>query len=164
MSGRRRSVAPLEVIPIGFVESGRRTPQDDYWGGEQACIRLSEEFSPLALEGLVEFSHVEVLFVLHLLDPAGVVCGSRHPRDNPLWPCVGIFAQRASNRPNRIGSTMCRVLRVLDRQLFVADLDAIDGTPVLDLKPVMQEFLPREALRQPEWSRQLMREYWSRRK
>jgi len=59
---------------------------------------------------------------------------------------------------------MCRILRVLDTQLFVADLDAIDGTPVLDLKPVMQESLPREAVRQPQWSRELMREYWSRRK
>ena len=54
-------------------------------------------------------------------------------------------------------------MRVVDTQLFVADLDAIDGTPVLDLKPVMQEFLPREPVRQPEWSRELMREYWSQR-
>ena len=45
---------------------------------------------------------------------------------------------------------------------FVAELDAIDGTPVLDLKPVMSEFLPREPVRQPSWSHELMREYWSR--
>ena len=154
----------MEVHPIGVVESSRATAQDDRWGSEQACIHLSREFSALALEGLAEFSHVEVLFVFHQVDPANVILGARHPRDNPLWPSVGIFAQRARNRPNRIGSTMCGILRTLDTQLFVADLDAIDGTPVLDLKPVMQEFLPREAVRQPQWSRQLMREYWSRQK
>ena len=54
-------------------------------------------------------------------------------------------------------------MRVAGTQLFVADLDAIDGTLVLDLKPVMSEFLPRHAVRQPQWSHQLMREYWSRR-
>ena len=116
-----------------------------------------------ALEGLTEFSHIEVLFIFHQVDPASIIFGARHPRNNPSWPAVGIFAQRARNRPNRLGSTICRLVRVVDTQLFVADLDAIDGTPVLDLKPVMQEFLPREPVRQPEWSRELMREYWSQR-
>jgi tRNA (Thr-GGU) A37 N-methylase len=51
-------------------------------------------------------------------------------------------------------------VRVEGKQLFVAELDAIDGTPVLDIKPVMQEFLPREAVRQPDWSHELMAEYW----
>jgi tRNA (Thr-GGU) A37 N-methylase len=73
------------------------------------------------------------------------------------------FAQRARSRPNRLGSTICRIVRVVDTQLLVVDLDAIDGIPVLDLKPVMREFLPREPVRQPEWSRELMREYWSQR-
>ena len=56
---------------------------------------------------------------------------------------------------------MCRIVRVAETQLFVTDLDAIDGTPVLDLKPVMSEFLPREPVRQPAWSHELMRRYWS---
>ena len=153
----------MEVHPIGFVQSSRARAEDDYWGGEEACIRLTAEFSSLALEGLAEFSHVEVLFVFHQVDPAKVVVGARHPRDNPAWPTVGIFAQRARNRPNRLGTTMCRIVRVAGTQLLVADLDAIDGTPVIDLKPVMSEFLPREQVRQPRWSRELMREYWSRR-
>jgi len=153
----------MEVHPIGFVESSRATAEDDGWGSEQACIRLSGEFSARAFEGLAEFSHVEVLFVFHQVNPASVVLGARHPRNNPSWPAVGIFAQRARSRPNRLGSTICRIVRVVDTQLFVADLDAIDGTPVLDLKPVMREFLPREPVRQPEWSRELMREYWSQR-
>jgi len=151
----------VEVHAIGFVACARQRAEDDYWGGAPACIRLVAEFSRLALQGLEEFSHVEVLFVFHQVDPAGVVAGARHPRNNPAWPSVGIFAQRARNRPNRIGTTMCRIVRVAETQLFVADLDAIDGTPVLDLKPVMSEFLPREPVRQPEWSHELMRKYWS---
>ena len=153
----------MEVQPIGFVESRRARPEDDYWGGAEACIRLSARFAAPALEGLAEFSHVEVLFVFHQVDPAKVVVGARHPRNNPAWPAVGIFAQRARTRPNRLGTTMCRIVRVAGTQLFVADLDAIDRTPVLDLKPVMRDFLPRETVRQPQWSRELMREYWSRR-
>jgi tRNA (adenine37-N6)-methyltransferase len=73
----------------------------------------------------------------------------------------GHFAQRGKNRPNRIGSTICCVVRVAGAKLFVSELDAINGTPVLDIKPVMVEFLPRQDVRQPAWSRQLMRDYWS---
>ena len=149
-----------EVRAIGFVHAVRPHAEDDFWGGEEACITLSEPFTAEALQGLADFSHVEVLFLFHEVDPAKIVSGARHPRNNPAWPAVGIFAQRGKNRPNRIGSTICRVVRVDGTTLFVAELDAIDGTPVLDLKPVMAEFLPRQAVRQPAWSRDLMRQYW----
>jgi tRNA (Thr-GGU) A37 N-methylase len=102
---------------------------------------------------------VEVLFLFHAVDPAKVVSGARHPRNNPAWPAVGIFAQRGKSRPNRIGSTICRVVSVEGTRLVVAELDAIDGTPVLDIKPVMVEFLPRQQVRQPTWALELMRDY-----
>jgi len=76
---------------------------------------------------------------------------------------TGIFAQRGKNRPNRLGSTICKVLRVDGRRLWVSELDAIEGTPVIDIKPVMQEFLPRGDVRQPDWSRELMANYWTTR-
>ena len=139
------------------------SPEDDFWGSEESCIVLNESFTGEALQGLADFSHAEMLFLFHQVDPAKMVTGARHPRNNPDWPAVGIFAQRGKNRPNRIGSTICRIVRVEGTRLFVAELDAIGGTPVLDIKPVMQEFLPREPVRQPEWSRELMREYWSSR-
>jgi len=84
----------MEVHPIGFVESSRATAEDDGWGSEQACIRLSGVFSARALEGLAEFSHVEVLFVFHQVDPASVILGARHPRNNPSWPAVGLRPAR----------------------------------------------------------------------
>jgi tRNA (Thr-GGU) A37 N-methylase len=73
---------------------------------------------------------------------------------------VGIFAQRGRLRPNRLGLTVVRLLRREGGRLFVEGLDAVDGTPVLDIKPLMQEFLPRGPLRQPDWSRELMKDYW----
>jgi len=151
-----------QVRAIGFVEAPREHAEDDFWGGEEACIALSEGFTAKALQGLEEFSHVEVIFFLHQVVPSKIVSGARHPRNNPEWPAVGIFAQRGKNRPNRIGSTICRVLRVEGTRLFVSELDAVDGTPVLDIKPVMAEFLPRGELRQPTWSHEIMRQYWLR--
>lgn len=150
----------ISITPIGHVTAARTSPEDDRWGDAESCITLVEGLGPDALVGLDAFSHVEVLFFFHGVDPARIVTGARHPRNNPDWPAVGIFAQRGKNRPNRIGSTICRILRVDGAKLFVQALDAIDGTPVLDLKPVMTEFLPREQVRQPAWSHELMREYW----
>ena len=148
------------VQAIGFVEAIRSIAEDDFWGGEEACIVLAANFTADALKGVEDFSHVEVLFLFHEVDELRIVTGARHPRNNTEWPAVGIFAQRGKNRPNRIGSTICRVVRVEGTRLYVAELDAIDGTPVLDIKPVMVEFLPRQEVRQPAWSHELMRSYW----
>ena len=113
------------------------------------------------LLGLDQFSHAEILYVFDRVTPEKIVAGARHPRDNPAWSKVGIFAQRAKNRPNRIGVSIVRVVRVEGRRLIVAELDAIDGTPVLDVKPVLREFLPRQAVTQPAWSSELMRDYFA---
>jgi tRNA-Thr(GGU) m(6)t(6)A37 methyltransferase TsaA len=130
-----------QVHAIGFVEAIRHHAEDDFWGGEEACIALDDRFTADALQGITDFSHVEVLYVFH--EVSKIMSGALHPRNNPRRPAVGIFAQRGKNRPNRIGSTICRVLRVEGAKLFVCELDAINGTPVLDIKPVMLEFLPR---------------------
>jgi len=82
------------------------------------------------------------------------------PRGNANWPEVGIFAQRAKARPNRIAATICRLLSVQDLTLTVQGLDALDGSPVLDIKPVFAEFVPdRAAVRQPKWSHEMMAKY-----
>ena len=151
----------FEIEAIGRVEATRKQAIDDDWGGTESAILLDPRFEEDALAGLESFSHVEVLFVFDRVDPAKIVSGARHPRNNKDWPAVGIFAQRGKNRPNRLGSTICRVVRREGRRLVVAELDAIDGTPVIDLKPVMREFLPRKAVRQPEWVGELMQAYWN---
>lgn len=151
---------PIELIPIGVVVGGRTAPIDDDWGDEQAEIVLDQRFPADATAGLDSFSHIDVIFQFNAVDPSAVHVGARHPRNRSDWPAVGIFAQRAKARPNRIGLTTCELLEVDGRRLVVRGLDAIDGSPVLDIKPTMNEFLPRSAVRQPDWSRELMRGYW----
>lgn len=147
--------------PIGSVEASRREAVDDYWGGTHACVHLTDEFDPSALDGIDAFSHVEVFFFFDRVAPEKIVTAARHPRNNREWPAVGIFAQRAKNRPNRFGSTVARIVRRDGRRLYLAELDAIDGTPVVDIKPVMREFLPRGPVTQPVWSVELMSDYWA---
>jgi tRNA-Thr(GGU) m(6)t(6)A37 methyltransferase TsaA len=151
---------PLQMVPIGVVRGGRAEPVDDDWGGIVSEVVLDERFSADALDGLVDFSHVEVVFVFDRVDEAKITVDARHPRGRADWPAVGIFAQRAKGRPNRIGVTTCEIVAVDRRIVTVRGLDAIDGTPVLDLKPYMVEFAPRSPVHQPDWSHELMREYW----
>jgi tRNA-Thr(GGU) m(6)t(6)A37 methyltransferase TsaA len=150
----------IELHPIGFVRSPHREVSDDFWGGVVSEIELAPEFPAESLDGLDEYSHVEIIFHLDRIDPAEVTTSTRRARNNPAWPQVGIFALRAKSRPNRIGATIVRVLGRDGRKLRVSGLDAIDGTPVLDIKPVLTEFLPREPVRQPVWTHDLMRDYW----
>ena len=152
----------IEIEPVGHVEAARSEAVDDDWGGTESRVVLADRFGPEALTGLDGFSHVEVIYHFDRVPVEKVQSGARRPRNNPDWPEVGIFAQRGKNRPNRIGSTICRVLGGEGRALRVAKLDAIDGTPVLDLKPVMLEFLPREPVKQPSWVAELMLAYWRR--
>ena len=151
----------IHFRPIGFVQTSRSKVEDDFWGDEESCITLSEEFGSDALKGLDAFSHAELIFLLDQVTPEKIITGARRPRNNPAWPEVGVFAQRTKNRPNRLGITVCRILRVEGKKLFVSELDALDGTPVFDIKPVISEFLPRGEIRQPSWSHELMREYWA---
>jgi tRNA-Thr(GGU) m(6)t(6)A37 methyltransferase TsaA len=152
----------VHLTPIGTVHSTRSAPDDDDWDAESASIELDPAlFTPEALAGLETFSHVEVVYVFDRVEPEKIERGARHPRNNLAWPKVGIFAQRGKNRPNRLGTTICRIDRVEGVRVHVTGLDAIDGTPVLDLKPWVREFGPRGDVRQPAWIDELMVDYWS---
>ena len=151
----------ITLEPVGVVVGGRSEAIDDDWGGVEAVIRLdATQFGPAAVAGLAAFSHLVVIFQFHLVDPADVETGARRPRGNPEWPAVGMFAQRARMRPNRLGVSTCRLLSVDGLDIGVQGLDAIDGSPVLDVKPFMREFEPPAAdVRQPTWSTELMQGY-----
>jgi tRNA (Thr-GGU) A37 N-methylase len=122
-------VTAFEVEPIAVVSSSRVEPIDDGWDGETSSIILADRFDESALDGLEAFSHIDVVYLFDRVTPDTIVEGARHPRGNPDWPRVGIFAQRGKNRPNRIGVTTCRLIGVEGRELTVAGLDAIDGHP-----------------------------------
>lgn len=152
---------PVVLTPVGVVRGGRTEPVDDHWGEVEAVVELDAgRFPDDAVAGLEAFSHIDVIFLFDRVDPADVHTGARHPRGRPDWPAVGIFAQRAKVRPNRVGVTTCRLLGVDGLRLRVRGLDAIDGSPVLDVKPFVAQFAPRGEVRQPAWMDELMRDYW----
>lgn len=150
----------FEVEPIGVVRSPRKDLTDDFWGKVDAEIVLAAHLPDAAFAALGDFSHVEVIFLMNCVDPAKVEVGARHPRERMDWPLVGIFAQRGKARPNRIGLTRGTIRKVEGRVLTVRGLDAIDATPVLDIKPWMNEFAPIGATRQPAWATELMSDYY----
>src|SRR5205809_5702613 len=99
----------INMTPIARVRSSRVEPIDDDWDSVTASIELDDAFDESALEGIETFSHAEILFHFDRIPDDAVERGTRHPRNNPAWPRVGIFAQRNSARPNRIGATIVRI-------------------------------------------------------
>lgn len=151
----------ITLTSIGTVRNSRKEPVDDGWDAIESIIALdTSRFGPDALAGLDGFSHVEVLFAFHLVAEGTVNTGARRPRGRADWPMVGIFAQRGKDRPNRLGLCVCPLLKVAGTTLTVRGLDAIDGTPVLDIKPWMKGFAPRGEVREPDWAAEIMKDYW----
>ena len=151
----------IMLEPVGIVRGGRVEAQDDAWGAVEAEIVLDPaRVGADCTAGLAGYSHVTVLFHMHKVALDKVEIGARHPRERLDWPKVGIFAQPARSRPNRIGVTTCELLAVDGLTLRVRGLDAIDGTPVIDIKPYITGFAPRGAVREPAWVKELMARYW----
>jgi len=149
----------IVLQPVAFVKNNRTGLSDDYWGSVLSEIELAEHIPAEAFDGINDFSHLEIIFHFHQSDPSKAVY-SYHPRGNKDWPHVGIYAQRKRDRPNGLGLTVVELLKREGNKIWVKYLDAIDGTPVLDIKPVMKEFLPQSEIRQPGWTTELMQQYW----
>lgn len=159
-TGDDRSLITLH--PIGTVVGGRTEPIDDDWDGVEATIELDPaELDRDATVGLETFSHLDVVFAFHRVSDNEIQRGARRPRGREDWPLVGILAQRGKGRPNRIGVSTCALVRVDGLTVHVRGLDAIDGSPVLDVKAHFEEMGPRGEVRQPAWSREIMTGYWS---
>ena len=149
------------IEPIAFVKNERNKIEDDFWGNVISEIIVSDKLSEDSLKGIEEFSHVEIIFYFHLADPAAISISASHPRDNKKLPKTGIFAQRKKARPNMLGSTIVKLIKAKKNILTVSGLDAINETPVIDIKPVMREFLPEGNVTQPEWTKEIFKNYWS---
>ena len=150
---------PIHLIAIGRVSSPVTEKTDENWGGVVSRILLEPEFSG-GLPGLKDFSHALVVTYLH----EGRYERKRHlqrrPRGREDMPRVGIFSQRAKDRPNPIGITAVEILEVGDTRLEVRGLDAVDGTPLLDIKPYVPHFDRVEKPVVPEWTDRLMKGYF----
>ncbi|MBT3254017.1 MAG: SAM-dependent methyltransferase [Candidatus Marinimicrobia bacterium] len=151
----------IELTPIAFVSNNRDHLGDDNWGDVVSEIRLRDDLSVELLRGLDTFSHVEIIFVFHRIPADKKIPASRHPRNNQDWPKLGLLAQRSSYHPNPIGLSTAKILNVDAGVLTVQGLDAVDGSPVLDIKPVFQEFMP-ESTEQPQWVSELLKNYWKK--
>jgi len=150
----------INIIPIAYVRNNRIEIKDDYWGGIESRIEMSDEIPEEALIGLEEFSHLEIIFHFNKLENISFDYGPLHPRGNTKWPEVGLYATRKKRRPNLLGATIVKLLKVDGKTLIVEKLDADDGTPVIDIKPVLKEFLPHDNVTQPDWATDLMKNYW----
>jgi tRNA (adenine37-N6)-methyltransferase len=152
----------LTVRPIAHVIGGREQPTDDYWGGTKSIIRIDDpRFDEESTQGLDEFTHLEIVFFFHLTDKNDLHFGARAARDNPAWPKVGVFGHRNMRRVNWLGVSRCKLHRVDGLDLHVEDLDAVDGSPVLDIKPWFEEMGPRGDADQPTWVTEMLVDYFA---
>ncbi len=151
----------MEIIlqQVATVKNSRTDLSDDYWGNIVSEIELLPHIPVKAFDGIDGFSHLEIVFHFDKADKSKAVFFG-HPRGNKNWPEVGIYAQRKRDRPNAIGITIAELVKREGNKIWVKYLDAIDGTPIVDIKPVMKEFLPTGEIKQPAWSSELMSNYW----
>jgi tRNA-Thr(GGU) m(6)t(6)A37 methyltransferase TsaA len=149
----------IKLQSIATIHNIRTAAIDDDWGEIISEITLESDIPAETFAGIEAFSHLEIIFYFDKVDNSTVVFSSR-PRGNPNYPLVGIFSQRKKDRPNKIGLCTVQLLEHNERTIKVKGLDAIDGTPVLDIKPVFREFQPFTEIMQPEWVSDLMKNYW----
>lgn len=150
----------ITLTPIGFAYNERTERTDNFWGKVVTTIVLNNTVPEDSLLGIESFSHLEIIYYFHQVDESKIIYGARHPRNDKTLPKVGIFAQRGKNRPNRLGLTTVKLLERSGKQLKVVGLDCINETPILDIKPVMKQFLPNGEIIEPQWTEKIMKNYW----
>ncbi len=131
----------FQMQPIGQVRKQ----------GDQTYVDLKPQYLP-GLRGLEDFSHLWVFYWFHDNDnPEARATLQVHPRRDPANPLTGVFACRAPERPNLIGLTACRILKISGNIIEVSGLDARDGTPIVDLKPYIPKGDALPEATTPEW-------------
>lgn len=152
----------IQLKQVGTVYNNRNQIIDDYWGSIESIIKLnSDSYEKSATDGLNKFSHIEVLFYMDRVDQNKIITAKRHPRNNINLPKVGILAQRGKNRPNQIASSIAQLISVNDLELKVIGLDAINNTPVLDIKPYFLDMIPnKKSIKEPNWVFEISKNYF----
>jgi len=149
----------VNIEPIGVVKSPVKEAIDENWRQVIAEIQLHDLLAP-GLTGIDQFSHLVVIFFMHQYSFTPAADLVRRPQERDDMPAVGIFAQRAKHRPNPIGITAVELIELCGPVLVVKGLDAIDGTPVLDIKPYVPAFDSRPTAVVPRWIERLMEKYF----
>jgi len=148
------------VRPIAYIRNERSEALDDNWDEIVSTFELAQDVPEEALRGLEEFSHVEIVFFADWAEDVPPGPWHRHPRGNAQWPDIGVFAQRNKDRPNRLLLSTVEIDELSERSFTVRGLDGIDGTPVLDIKPVFRWSVPKGELRVAPWSEELGENYF----
>ena len=148
----------VTLAVVATVRNGRHDFLDADWGAVESRIEPHPDYLP-ALQGLEAFSHALVVFYMHHAPDDEVPVLRRRPRGRADMPILGVFAQRGRMRPNPIGVTPATIVAVTAEAVIVRGLDALDGTPVLDLKPYVPVFDRRDAT-VPDWMDRLMLGYF----
>ncbi|HIP48330.1 MAG TPA: tRNA (N6-threonylcarbamoyladenosine(37)-N6)-methyltransferase TrmO [Lutibacter sp.] len=142
-------MSEITVKPIAFVRNEFQEAKGIIPREAISKIELIDSISIASFDGIDDFSHLEIIFYFH--KASKVITGTAHPRNNTNIPKVGIYSHRSRNRPNHIGLTLVKLIKREGNTLTVSGLDALDGTPVLDIKPVVTRFLPQEKIKEPDW-------------
>lgn len=150
----------IVLTPVAIVKNSRKEPIDDHWSEIISEIELLPGTATEVFDGIEQFSHLEIIYYFDKVEEKDIVFSGR-PRGNPAYPLTGIFAQRKKDRPNKIGLCTVELLQHESRTIKVRNLDAIDATFILDIKPVFKEFQPVGEIKQPVWVSDLMKNYWT---
>ena len=140
----------MNLTPIGFVKNNITEPKREDWKTVTSEIIINEDLKE-ALSRIDEFSHIIVIYWMHKLPPSQHSVIKVHPKGNQNLPLVGVFASRSPARPNPIGITTVKLMERQDNVLKVTGLDAIDGTPVLDIKPYIPDQDSTSEIKTPGW-------------
>jgi tRNA-Thr(GGU) m(6)t(6)A37 methyltransferase TsaA len=149
-----------EWVSIGTVRAPVTEMSQGNWAGVDSDIHVDPRYAQ-GLAGLEEYSHILVVFLLDQVrgfDPATQLL--RKPRGKEHMRAVGVFAQRTKYRPNPIGMTAVKLRGIAGNVVKVTGLDALDGTPVLDLKPYIPEFDRVAEPKTPAWVADFMEGYF----
>jgi tRNA-Thr(GGU) m(6)t(6)A37 methyltransferase TsaA len=131
----------FQIIPVGIV---RKTDT-------AASIEIFNDYTD-ALLGLDGFSHIVVLFWFDQNDTAAKRRVLQvHPRKDPRNPLTGVFATHSPQRPNLIGLTVCKIISIRGESIEIEDIDALDGSPVIDLKCYIPGSVGEKEVRLPDW-------------
>jgi len=126
----------IELTPVAYIESEFKDNNRKITKDTISKIILTDDFTEEAFYGLETLSHLEIIWYFHLSNKTIKTTG--YPRGDTNRPKRGIFALRSPHRPNHIATTIVKLIKKEGKTITVYGLDAIDGSPVLDIKPADQ--------------------------
>ncbi len=139
----------ISIRPVGIVRNKEKGQHFGGWSKTVSDIVVNKRLTP-ALDGLEDYSHAVIVYWMHEVKKHVI---KHHPQGTA--PLVGIFACRCQGRPNPIGVSAVKILKRRKNVLTVKGLDAINGTPVLDIKPYTPQYDLVNNAKVPEWAKML---------